>query len=67
VPIRSISRKSTKDKFSYSEQDNESGPVFVKLLTTLTDIQQGKMEDKFGWLESVRMVKNIKYRDKDNE
>ncbi|KAH8588196.1 aminotransferase [Bisporella sp. PMI_857] len=69
VPIRSISRKSTNDKFSYSELDkNEAGPVFVKLFTTLKDIQQGKMEDKFGWLESISMVKNIKHRDdKGNE
>jgi branched-chain amino acid aminotransferase len=62
VPIRSISRKSTNDKFSFLKQDDEPGPVFVKLLAALKDIQQGKLEDKFGWLESVKKAKNTNYR-----
>lgn len=37
--------------------------MFSKLLAALKDVQQGKVEDKFGWLELVRDVENIKYRD----
>jgi branched-chain amino acid aminotransferase len=31
----------------------EPGPVCVKLLTTLKAVQQGKLEDKWGWLDQV--------------
>lgn len=50
VPIKSITMRSKGDKFEYAgKEDNEPGPVCVKLLKTLKDIQQGKIEDQFGW------------------
>jgi len=53
VPIRSITMRSKNDKFEYKAASEEPGPVCVKLLTTLKGIQQGKIEDKFGWLYAV--------------
>jgi branched-chain amino acid aminotransferase len=44
---------SKNDKFTYPAAQNEPGPVCVKLLTTLRGIQQGKIEDKQGWLFKV--------------
>lgn len=63
VPIRSISRKSTLDKFSYLKGANEPRPAFLKLITTLQNIQHGKVEDSFGWLEPVQEVKEINRRE----
>ncbi|KAL5336316.1 aminotransferase [Aspergillus crustosus] len=51
VPIRSITRRSTGDKFEY-EAGGESaggGEVAVKLLQTLKGIQLGKVEESLGW------------------
>ncbi|KAF2199817.1 branched-chain amino acid aminotransferase II [Delitschia confertaspora ATCC 74209] len=53
VPIRSITMKSKGDKFEYKAAATEPGPCCVKLLSTLKGIQQGKIEDKFGWLLEV--------------
>ncbi|KAL8720847.1 MAG: hypothetical protein Q9225_002364 [Loekoesia sp. 1 TL-2023] len=57
VPIKSITMRSRKDKFSYHDGGNEPGPACVKLLTTLKGIQQGKIKDSFGWLDHVKEVK----------
>lgn len=53
VPIRSITMKSTGDKFVYQNDSEEPGPVIVKLLETLKGTQQGKIKDQFGWLYEV--------------
>lgn len=45
--------KSKNDKFTYAAAEKEPGPVCVKLLTTLRGLQQGKIEDKQGWLFKV--------------
>lgn len=54
VPIKSITLKSKNDKFTYHDESDEPGPVCRKLLSTLKGIQQGKIEDSFGWLSQVR-------------
>lgn len=53
VPIRSITMKSKGDKIVYEAASQEPGPACVKLLSTLKGIQQGRIEDKFGWLYEV--------------
>lgn len=53
VPIKSITMESKGDKFTYAAAAKEPGPVCVKLLSTLKGIQQGKIEDKQGWLFKV--------------
>ena len=68
VPVRSITKRSsdilqgqnvTKEadgsqtvKFMPDEQD-EAGPVCVKILTALKGLQAGKVEDVFGWTHQV--------------
>ena len=59
VPIKSITMKSRNDKFLYQGGGNEPGPAFVKLLTMLKSIQQGKVEDPFGWLDFVEEASNL--------
>jgi branched-chain amino acid aminotransferase len=54
VPIKSIMMESKGDKFVYRDGSDEPGPACVKLLTTLKGIQQGKIEDTFGWLGKVQ-------------
>jgi branched-chain amino acid aminotransferase len=44
---------SKNDKFTFPAAENEPGPICVKLLTTLRGLQQGKIEDKQGWLFKV--------------
>ncbi|KAL3427033.1 branched-chain amino acid aminotransferase [Phlyctema vagabunda] len=53
VPIRSISRKSTCDKFVYIDEGKGPGPGFERLLSAYDGIVKGKIEDPFGWLEEV--------------
>ncbi|KAF2429895.1 branched-chain-amino-acid aminotransferase [Tothia fuscella] len=53
VPITSITMKSRNDTFTYLKDDNEPGPICMKLLSTLKGIQQGKIKDTFGWLNRV--------------
>ncbi|KAI4137999.1 MAG: hypothetical protein LQ341_004864, partial [Variospora aurantia] len=57
VPIKSITMRSRDDKILYQDGGEEPGPACVRLLTTLKGIQQGKIEDTFGWLEYVEEVK----------
>lgn len=58
VPIKSITMRSRNDKFEYKNhkgaEEGEPGPVCLKLLETLKGIQQGKIEDRFGWLDTVK-------------
>ncbi|KAI9885638.1 MAG: hypothetical protein M1823_002558 [Watsoniomyces obsoletus] len=53
VPIKSITFKSRDQKFLYRNGSDEPGPGCVKLLNTLKGIQQGKLEDSFGWCQTV--------------
>ncbi|KAF1982380.1 branched-chain amino acid aminotransferase II [Aulographum hederae CBS 113979] len=62
VPIKSITMKSRGDNFKYQGGSDEPGPICVKMLTTLKGIQQGKIEDKFGWLSKVEEAKGYKVR-----
>jgi branched-chain amino acid aminotransferase len=41
------------DKFTYPAAAEKPGPVCTRLLTTLKGIQQGKIEDKQGWLFKI--------------
>ncbi|PSK46150.1 hypothetical protein B9Z65_5118 [Elsinoe australis] len=50
LPIKSITRKSSGDKFSYCEDFEGFGPLTRKLLAMLQDIQKGYTEDTYGWL-----------------
>jgi branched-chain amino acid aminotransferase len=53
LPIKSITMKSKNEKISFAAAETEPGPVCVQLLETLRGIQQGKLEDKQGWLYKV--------------
>lgn len=53
VPIKSITMRSKNDRFLYQGGSDEPLPAYVKLLTALKSIQQGKTKDIFGWLQYV--------------
>lgn len=55
VPIRSITMRSRNDRFTFDcgGEDGAGGEVFAKLLSTLKGIQNGTIEDRFGWLTVV--------------
>jgi len=57
VPIKSITRKSTGDVFTYNGGSSEPGPCCAKLLADLKAVQMGAAEDKFGWCTEVTEVK----------
>ncbi|PBP17311.1 branched-chain-amino-acid aminotransferase [Diplocarpon rosae] len=62
VPIRSITRNSRDQTTTYiASSSEEPGPVCVKLLTTLKGIQNGKIQDTFGWNSKVEKVDAQKY------
>jgi branched-chain amino acid aminotransferase len=62
VPIKSITRTSRDITTQYIKEDSEEpGPVCVKILSTLKGIQQGKIEDTFGWNTKVTQVDINKY------
>ena len=48
MPIRSITRESTYDKFIYSGEGTPQ-PCFANLFNTLQGIQKGSEKDTFGW------------------
>jgi branched-chain amino acid aminotransferase len=56
LPIKSITSRSKNETFTYMDAgaDGDPGPACVKLLSTLKGIQQGKIEDKWGWLDAVK-------------
>ncbi|KAI9843055.1 MAG: hypothetical protein M1838_002887 [Thelocarpon superellum] len=58
VPIKSITQRSTNDKFTYQEGQTDGGPAFQRLLTTLKAVQLGKVKDTFGWCEKVVEAKD---------
>jgi branched-chain amino acid aminotransferase len=47
-PIMKIFDRETKKTYNYC-CDNKAGPISTKLYKTLTGIQLGEVEDKFGW------------------
>ena len=62
VPIRSITRKSTNEKFSYlPDGSNEPGPIFAKILVALKGIQLGKIKAPEGWTVPITEVDFKKY------
>lgn len=54
LPVRSIERRSTGEKFVF--RDGRQGPesCYSRLYERVRSIQQGKVEDPFGWTEVVR-------------
>ncbi|KAK4153965.1 aminotransferase [Chaetomidium leptoderma] len=52
LPIRSITRLSTEEKYSFANSDNESGNI-VGLARLMTQIQRGKGQDVDGWCWEV--------------
>jgi branched-chain amino acid aminotransferase len=58
LPVKSITRKSTSDKFVYQDGANEAGPCGAKLSAMLRAIQKGKIEDTYGWCVNVTEVKD---------
>lgn len=53
LPIKSITRKSTSDKFIYQNGADQPGPCTLKLSETIKGIQKGKIADQFGWCVRV--------------
>ena len=53
--------RSRNDTFKYQGGGDEPGPAVASLLAQLKAIQQGKVEDQFGWRESVRQYKADEY------
>lgn len=51
VPIKSITVG--KDEYKYRDGSDKPGPIVEALLTKLKAIQQGKADDKHGWLDTV--------------
>ena len=60
VPIKSITLQSKNEKFEYQKKNGgKPGPAFDRLLPTLKQVQMGKLEDKFGWLDVVQEPKEF--------
>jgi branched-chain amino acid aminotransferase len=53
LPIKSIARNSTGDKFVYHQDGAEPGPVGVRLAAELRKVMRGIEEDPFDWLHAV--------------
>ena len=49
--------RSTNDNFLFQGGSDQPGPACMRLLSMLKAIQQGKAEDKFGWLDIVQEAK----------
>lgn len=55
VPVKSVTMKSRGDEFHFAgKKDGEPGPICLKLLSTLKDLQQGKIKDPFGWTMEIK-------------
>ena len=57
VPIKSITFRSKSLHIKYL--DDEPGPCCVKLLDHLKGIQSGRLEDTFGWCETVGKAEGL--------
>ena len=53
VPIKSISIRSSSDKFEYPHDENKPQPGFARLFHALPGIQRGLLPDEFGWCKTV--------------
>ncbi|KAI9848832.1 MAG: putative secondary metabolism biosynthetic enzyme [Sclerophora amabilis] len=53
LPIKSITRKSMDENFSYR---SETGPCTIKLGAMLKDVMKGRAEDQWGWLSRVEEI-----------
>ncbi|KAI9677274.1 MAG: hypothetical protein M1829_002616 [Trizodia sp. TS-e1964] len=62
VPIKSITRLSSNEKFDYLSGE-EPGPCFTFLLDKLKGIQLGKLPDPHGWCVKVNEAKGYKVRE----
>ncbi|GJN68108.1 hypothetical protein PLICBS_002151 [Purpureocillium lilacinum] len=62
VSIKSITRKSTSDKFLYQSAAETMGPCAKQLSTLLHDIYKGKIEDEFGWCVKVQDPVSLRKR-----
>jgi branched-chain amino acid aminotransferase len=49
LPIKSITRKSTNEKFTFRDGANDMGPRSIIIRDYMKGIQQGKRKDVFGW------------------
>ncbi|KAI5298762.1 hypothetical protein KEM55_002967, partial [Ascosphaera atra] len=50
VPIKSITRKSSNEKFTFNiGKDEAGGEVFAQLIKELKGTQSGDVEDKYNW------------------
>lgn len=67
VPIKSITMKSRQDRFTYQGGSGEPGPVYSALLSTLKGIQQGKIQDSFGWLDMIQQPTGLNGQAKGRE
>lgn len=54
IPVRSIKRESTGEVLSFLQGSEEPGSCYARLYSVLKGIQQGKIEDKFGWVDIVQ-------------
>lgn len=57
LPIRSITRHSTSDKFDYGEESEKVDSAFAILSKALSDVQHGVVQDDYGWTHSVSATK----------
>jgi branched-chain amino acid aminotransferase len=60
VPIKSITRDSTGDKFVFNNEEPGPGPCATELTHALTDVLKGVAVDAFGWRHRVQNVPEIK-------
>ncbi|THW07540.1 branched-chain amino acid aminotransferase [Aureobasidium pullulans] len=58
VPVRSITRKSTGEKFTFDSGDGEGGPDCLRLREKLTAILQGDEADIYDWCRVVTQDKD---------
>lgn len=49
VPIKSITKESTGEKFVFNGGSAEPGSCAAELTSALTDMQKGRSADDFGW------------------
>ena len=53
VGIKSITRRSTNETFSYSYTESAMGKNSEKLRNAVKEVQTGRAKDSFGWLQRV--------------
>ena len=58
LPVRSITRKSTSEKFAFQTGGDQPGPRSMQLAGALKDIQKGRVEDEFGWCMRVQAAES---------